>query len=204
MKYGKLEYLEEAGVNKHQKKMWKLRCDCGNECITIASSVRTGRTKSCGCLKLVGRRKTHGHRMREGKQTQAYTAWVNMKRRCKAANGHHYKYYASRGIKYCDSWEEFGSFLKDMGEPTKGFSLDRIDNSGNYEKSNCRWATKEEQSLNTRQNVYIEHNGKNQTIKEWADELKLKYMTLFSRIKRGMPIEDALTSDLKERWARRS
>lgn len=193
MKYNKLTFIETAGVNKDNRTLWKCLCDCGNEKVALGSQIKSGGTKSCGCLKRAGNVKTHGHRPR-GKVTPTYAAWCNMRRRCRAVNEAAYVNYGGRGIDYCPRWDKFEAFLSDMGERKEGLSLDRIDNDGNYEPGNCRWATRKEQSLNKRSNVYIEYDGKNQTIKEWSDELGLKYMTLSSRIKRGWSYERALTT----------
>lgn len=148
--YGDLIVRESAGVNKHGKTVWLCDCKCGGTVIAIGSELMSGHTTSCGCRRVeVGKAKaTHGHR-RDGKQSMEYTAWVNMKARCETDPD-----YAGRGITVCERWLNcFENFLADMGsKPGTGheFSIDRIDNDGNYEPTNCKWSTAHEQKVNQR------------------------------------------------------
>lgn len=140
-------YVQPSGQRKTQ---WRLRCDCGNSFVANAHSLRRGATKSCGCFQ-VSCHITHGEQ-RGYKTTPEYRAWNNMISRCETVTPG-WKNYGGRGIKVCDRWRSsYPAFLKDMGRrPSPKHSLDRIDNDGNYEPSNCRWATKAVQSLNKRQ-----------------------------------------------------
>lgn len=119
--------------------------------------------------------------------------WKNMKARCfnKARPG--YKNYGGRGITVCDRWLVFENFLADMGECPEGRSLDRINNDGNYEPSNCRWATRLEQSHNSSRPRLLTHNGITKNITEWADHLGISIATLLERLERWT-LEDALTT----------
>lgn len=116
-------------------------------------------------------------------------------RRCTDKKSKYYSSYGGRGIKVCDRWlESFGNFLEDM-QPTfrNGLSLDRINNEGNYEPSNCRWATRTEQQNNTRRNTFFNINGKTQTLSQWVAELGLKGSTVRQRYYvYGWPIEKSL------------
>lgn len=123
-----------------------------------------------------------------------YNSWCQMKTRCYNKNNHNYPYYGGRGIIVCDRWlNSFENFIADMGEPPQGTTLDRIDNDGNYEPSNCRWATPTEQSSNRRSNKVVFLNGKNMTLKQAAIMQGLKYKTVWQRINGyGWTVERAL------------
>ena len=152
-----------------------------------------GKINSCGCehSKRIGNAfKTHGMT-----NTRTYRIWNNMKTRCKK-----HVDYAARGIKVCDEWLKFDNFLADMGKCPEGMSIDRIDVNGNYEKSNCRWATSEQQMNNTRANVWLNHDEKRMTVAQWARELNIKPTTLKARLKRGWSIEKALNPMLDTKF----
>lgn len=143
-----------------------------------------------------GHNKTHGMRSGElynGKRPRAYAAWVNMRQRCTNPKYRDYANWGLRGIVYCREWEQFDNFYRDMGEPPKGTSLDRINNDGDYSKENCRWATRSVQNLNKRNCVRYELNGKTQTLAEWARETGIGRITMLKRIQRGVPLRLALT-----------
>lgn len=117
-------------------------------------------------------------------RTTEYRSWNGMKNRCNNPNDKNYDRYGGRGIRVCDRWNRsFVSFLEDMGEKPEGTTLDRIDVNGNYEPSNCRWATPLEQSNNQRTNVKVTYKGKTMNISQWARELGIAEPTLRSRLK---------------------
>jgi hypothetical protein len=146
-KFNRFEIIEELPtVNKIRK--FKCKCDCGNIKIVRLNSLRTGNTKSCGCLKKeILNKTTHG--MSKSKE---YNSWLGMKNRCLNSKDKFFNIYGGRGIKICDNWiNSFDNFISDMGiKPKSNFSLDRINVDGNYEPSNCRWASPKEQANNRR------------------------------------------------------
>lgn len=154
-KFGRWNIVDMADrVNGYVK--WNCVCECGNKKTIYDALLRphsSRQSKSCGCLKseLVKERfKTHGHES-NGKVSSEYTAWHGMLQRCGNPNHKYYGYYGGRGITVCDSWKDFNNFIADMGsKPSKGHSIDRIENGGNYEPSNCKWATIGEQAANKR------------------------------------------------------
>lgn len=130
-----------------------------------------------------------------------YRRYNGIKNRCYNKNCPQYKDYGGRGIKICDRWlgpNGFRNFLDDMGAcPNKKLSIDRIDNDGDYSPENCRWATTKQQANNRRSNRYLTFNGETLTVAEWADKIGVKRHTLEERLRRGEPIESALTRKTK-------
>lgn len=115
--------------------------------------------------------------------TPTWRAWQDMRKRCDNPNSQDYKNYGARGITYDPRWSRFENFLEDMGVCPSGKTLDRIDNAGNYDSYNCRWATRSEQNSNTRKNVYITFQDRTQTAAQWARELGLSPSVISTRIR---------------------
>lgn len=151
-KFGRLMVLEILPLVAYSQKRAKVRCDCGTIKIIQVSSLPSGHTRSCGCLRKEETKKrllVHGHAVR-GKTSPEYCSWYGMIRRCNNPKNKSYRYYGGRGIKVCQRWKSsFVNFLADMGKkPSKKHSIDRINNDGNYGPGNCRWATKRQQVMN--------------------------------------------------------
>lgn len=149
-KFGRLTVIADAGFKKHRH-FWLCRCDCGNQKTVVHDHLRAGHIRSCGCL-AVERHKTapliRGHSSHD-KKSPTYRSWVAMVTRCTNNRRKYWKNYGGRGIQVCDRWRRFENFLADMGTRPENRSLDRYPNpDGNYEPSNCRWATRVQQANN--------------------------------------------------------
>jgi len=147
-RFGRLIALEPV-----DRERWRFRCDCGTERIAYKSNVRRGLTHSCGCLRrevTITRRTSHGH-TRNGIKSKSYKTWESMLERCYNPNNKQFKDWGGRGITVCNRWRHsFENFYADMGEKPVGKLLDRINNDGNYEPGNCRWATWKQSGGNRR------------------------------------------------------
>lgn len=197
MTYHMITYVRDAGRNKHQKPLWEMMCQCGQTTVVIASHVRTGKTKSCGCLARSGNRRSHG-----GRYHPLYATWCNIKARCDNPALPSYKNYGGRGITYCERWSDFAKFLADVGEkPFPEASLDRIDNNGNYEPENVRWANRSTQRRNSRGRlVPVEIDGETRLLNEWCRVYGISIGAVHRRINCGMSVEDAITKPKAARF----
>lgn len=167
--------------------LWACTCTCGGVAKVFTQNLKTGNSRSCGCLHRE-RRFKHGMA-----KTPVYHAWQSMIQRCENPKDASYHNYGARGITVCAAWHQFGAFLADMGVRPKGFQIDRIDNDKGYSPDNCRWVSAKTNHNNQRHNRIIEHNGMRLTIARWAELLGMNYRTLNNRINRGWPVERALT-----------
>ena len=134
---------------------------------------------------------THGF-TRGGKCGQNYNRWKKMMQRCYSPRCPTYQRYGARGIQVCERWHDFENYNADIGTPPPGMTLDRINNDGNYEPGNCRWATPLEQSRNSRRSHLIEVDGAKDSIRGWARHFGVHQSKLSNLIRGGMPIMDAV------------
>lgn len=195
-KFGRLSVLEFAGFGKRRLAWWTCKCDCGTVLNVQGNNLRTGNTSSCGCARIEevkGRLTKHGLA-----DTPEYLTWRSMKDRCENSTGTNKHRYVGRGITYCDRWKRFENFFADMGKkPSPHHTLDRINNDGNYEPGNCRWATRTEQNNNRSTNRVIVVNGKSGTVAELSREYGVKSRIVYKRLWLGWTPEDALTKPTK-------
>ena len=184
-RFGRLTVLEFVPTDKYGS-FWKCLCDCGNRIIVRGMCLKRGDTLSCGCLRKETTAKTHSvHGLR---RTRLYNIWTLMKNRCYNPNACNYNRYGSRGIKICDEWiNDFKAFYdwSISHGYSDNLSIDRIDNNGNYEPSNCRWVDNKTQCRNIRRNVLVEYNGKMITLPEAAEITGIDLGALRSRYRNG-------------------
>jgi hypothetical protein len=184
-------------ANKGRYVAWRCRCDCGSEIVTVGSLLRGSVTQSCGCLRkeVVSKR-----RYKHGKPPE-YRVWANMKERCTRPANNGYADYGGRGITVCARWaDDFGAFLADMGpRPTPQHTIDRIDNDGNYEPGNCRWATKAEQAFNRRSTVVVVRDGTEMALTAYARAEGICDKTLWYRHRLLGESLDEAVAKIKER-----
>jgi hypothetical protein len=175
---------------RNYERYYECRCDCGAVTEVRQSHLRGG-AQSCRACSV----RTHGMR-----NAPEYSVWCNMRRRCADESNVGYADYGGRGIRVCAQWQaSFETFYADMGpRPSDDHTIDRIDVNGNYEPSNCRWATDEEQRHNRRDNRLIEFNGHTLCVAVWAARTGLPSATIRTRIDRGWTVQRALTEPVHE------
>ena len=186
-RFGRLTVIKFAGTKKGHA-MWDCLCDCGKLCTTYGRMLVGGHKMSCGCLqKEVHSRKWTTHGM---SRTKAYKVWEGIRWRCLNEKSNVYSSYGGRGITICDEWrDDFVAFynyvskLDHFGESE--YSIDRIDNDGNYEPGNVRWATKEEQTRNRRVTVIVEYAGDKIPLQEAAEREGIQYCVVEQRWRKG-------------------
>lgn len=187
-RYGRWVVLGEAKSrprgDRSVRRYLHVQCDCGALGEVKPEALTAGKSTQCNrCINI-----THAL-----SRTPEYRTWLRMRDRCGNPNAPRYKDYGGRGITVCERWATFENFIADMGQRPEGMSIDRIDNDGNYEPSNCRWATLIEQARNKRNNRHLTLNGRTQCVAEWAEELGIKKSTIYGRLGKGWSAERVLS-----------
>lgn len=186
-RYGRLTTLY---VIQQKPKKWLCYCDCGNTAEVFDGNLKRGHTTSCGCLRS---QDAQSHK-------PEYRHWINMKSRCLNPRTPGFHHYGGRGILVCAEWrKDFAAFLADVGpRPSAHHSLDRIDNNGNYEPGNVRWATPSTQMRNVRRNRLVKVDGRLITLAEAAERAPVPYNTVLYRLRRGWSVENAVSMPAKK------
>jgi len=190
--YGRLTVIKDAGRTSYGRRQFECLCSCGNTIIAESSNIERGHTSSCGCLRDELQFK-HGM-----SQSKEFMIWASMRARCNNKNSQNYKFYGARGIKVCGRWDKsFKAFYEDMGSKPDGHSINRVNNDGNYEPSNCEWSTAKNQMNNMQGNHNITFKGITKTLTEWSEKFGLKSPTVRRRLKKGWSVANALTMPLR-------
>lgn len=199
--FGRLTCIRDVGRNSYCNVLWLCKCSCGNEVVVRGHNLKTGHTSSCGCLPrelLRERRRTHGlSKDEDGNTPRLCTIWNGMKKRCLNPNHKFYHCYGGRGITVCDEWRTNHQAFHDWAMANgyrEDLTIDRIDNDGNYEPGNCRWATHQMQHRNMSTNRLITHDGETKSLAEWSKLLGINYDGTYARLRRGWSPEKALTA----------
>jgi len=196
LRFGRLMVVRHVDA-RHKDSIYACICDCDAYVEARATKLKSGNVKSCGCLNAEQRphiaKKTKRKPASSDVRSGAYISWREMHRRCYVSRTPHFERYGGKGVVVCERWNYFGNFLVDMGERPQGKTLDRINNSGNYEPSNCRWATPVEQANNRADNVRVSFAGTDRTVSEWSREPGAVYASLIAgRLRAGWDVERAI------------
>ena len=193
--YGRLTVVRRV-ENRSKHVYWLCTCTCGGTIETSADALRSGASVGCGCVRIdLVRHRSTTHGATSGpRRSREYKAWLGAKARCVNPASHRFKNYGARGIRMCAEWiDDYSAFLRDMGSAPNGKTLDRIDPNGNYEPSNCRWASTGEQARNRTNNVYVSYLGKRMVLQDLAEHVGVNYSSLHHAYRyRGEGLDDAI------------
>jgi hypothetical protein len=198
-KFGELTVVAlSADRGPNGIRLWVCSCSCGKTAAVRPGSLKSGRTKSCGHRRVTAGKRTHG-----AYKDKEYEVWNNMRQRCNNPKHPEYKNYGARGISVCVAWSSFETFLADMGRrPFPKAHLDRRNNDGNYEPTNCRWVTNKQNARNHRRNRVLTHNGESLAVSEWAERLGVYRGSILKRLRLGWSVADAVTLSRQTKGAR--
>lgn len=197
--FGKLTVIRKAFTDKRGEIKWLCNCECGNETVVLGSNLRTGNTVSCGCV-VAENKIIFGQMNRRHGQSKdrIFRIWTGIRKRCNNPNTRSYSRYGGRGIKICERWNIFENFYEDMKTGySDDLTIDRINVNGNYEPSNCRWATWTGQARNKTNNRLISIDGTIKTSTEWGEISGTNPATINYRVKKGWGTREAVFGKIK-------
>lgn len=203
-RYERLTAIEFADrVGRRPRPRWRFRCECGTEVVVLVESVRLGHTRSCGCIR-VDLLKKHRWAYKDGRTSKPeLRIWRNMTQRCYNPQNIGFRHYGGRDIAVCERWRnDFAAFFADMGpRPSPAHSIERINNDLGYSPDNCIWVSPKEQQRNKRTSRMVLFCGREMCFAEACELAGIDYYTAWRRLKRGWPVDKALS--LKVRFKRR-
>lgn len=188
-RFNRLVAIKTVGVDKNKKIIWECLCDCGNTCNVTSNSLMVKDTQSCGCLKKESRKNRKPSLTHGGSGTRLYSIWKGVRNRCFYLNSKNYERYGGRGITVCEEWKDNFVNFRDWSLSNgykEGLTIDRIDNNGNYEPSNCKWSTNKEQQNNKENNVLITYQNETKTLSQWAEEKGINNSALWGKVLQRM------------------
>lgn len=205
--FGRLRVIEQdMSASSHEAK-WLCECTCGKRISTYGSGLRSGNTRSCGCLRkeiASNNFRTHGK-----SKERLYNAWLMMTQRTTNPKNDAYHNYGGKGIKVCEAWRDYETFRSwaystgyDENAPHQGCTIERIDNDGDYTPENCRWIPMSEQSRNTCRNRMLTFEGETRILNDWAKKTGIPSGSIRRRLKDGWTVEKALTVPIRKAKAR--
>lgn len=194
-KFGRLTVIAFAGNSKSRQYLWSCKCDCGNQenVIVSAANLRSGKTKSCGCLQKERAsisNKTHGET-----KTKLFMVWSDMRHRCNNPNHRAYKWYGGKGVKVCEEWNNdyitFKTWALENGYK-EGLTIDRVDADKNYCPENCCWATRREQSSHISSCRFFEFMGKKYYVRQFCREMRVSRYTFYKYTTNGINLDNLM------------
>lgn len=200
-RFGRWEIVGGPRRSSNSRLLWLCKCDCGTEREVVQSDLSQGKSRSCGCIlneKRGWNLRTHGHY-----RDAEYNIWKCMHQRCDNPKNPSHRHYGGRNIKICTEWGSFEVFFADMGmRPSPQHTVGRLDNDGPYCKENCEWQLPHIQSRNTRRTRWVTIDGVKLCLKDGAAALGIPYGRVMTRVRRGWPIDLALSAPLRTAYRR--
>lgn len=195
-----LSFSHKEIISKtHVYYFWNCRCECGTEKTILANTLRSGKSKNCGCLAKELSHKARKHGM---SNTRLFSIWHSMIERCENPNTKGYRLYGARGISVCKEWHDSTTFFQ--WALSNGYAdhltIDRKDSNGNYEPTNCRWVDTKTQANNTSRNHYLTINGETKTVAQWGETNHIPYKLIYKRVNDlGWTFEKSVTTPVRKK-----